>query len=463
MKTVLLGMGLFSHYSDILRSPLAKVLAEHYKIIVLTTHLDRETAEREGFPLHPNIIYRKISVENPRLWGFSNKYIRHAFIREYDRWFITQHWYYRPTHPFAIRFLTRIGSLFPRRFPSAEFFTKLEGLLARPSGAFENIYANEAPVLLITATPGYTPLEAELIVYARKKRLQTLAININYDNAYSQAKFVRKTDFIFVWNERMKKEIAASHHYDPTTIRITGCLRFDHYFSDPQESTFKKREVFFSAKGLDPKKPLIVFTGPSPIMYPPRKEFVSALLALKEKHLLVEDPNILIRLHPHDFPEVYEPFRNIPGVRIEQAGKIRITDPKIKGQKVEMDEESLINLTETIRYADVVINYVSTMIIEASIFDKPIISIGFPEKQRVVNEYEFNKALVDSQCLRLAESPDALGTWINEYLKHPERDRENRKKVVREYVFFEDGHSWKRTSDGIDELMKYTTSHERPM
>ncbi len=453
MQTIFLGLGRLSHASDILRSPLLQALADRYRVVVLSTHLDNTTAEKERFLAHQHISYVKIKETNERFFGYSNRYFRLSLIHRYDSWLLTRHWYYRKNHPLIIRLTMQFGKILPRQIFDAELFTKLETFFAKKSPALEALIQKEKPVAMVTATPGYTTLEAELIIVARRHRIPSIAIDINYDNAYSQAKFVRRTDYISVWNNRMKKEIGDAHGYAESHIRAVGCLRFDHYAND-QKRKLLSREEFLVSKGLNPKKPLVVYVGPSPITYPPRGTFAKGFIELKEQHLLKPDPNILIRLHPHDVWEPYEPFTNIPEVRIERAGKQRVKDQLTKGQKVEMDDEDLVNLTETLRYADVVINYVSTMIIEACIFDKPVISVGYPSELAIANDYEFNKALNSTGAVTIAKSPEDLGNAINAYLANPKKDSKERHTIVNEHALFTDGKSWERTATYIYETIE---------
>lgn len=453
MTTLFIALGSLSHYSDILRSRLLDDLAHTHRIIVLTDRIGNDEAAVWHLPLHPNVSYEKIYPARASLLSFSDQYLRHPFVREFDSWHITRHWYYRPTHRFSVRAATAIGSIIPASFPAVPFITALEKILIRPSKQFRELIQREKPKILITATPGFTPFEAEMIISARRMKIETAAIDINYDNFYSKAKFCRRTDSVVVWNEKMKKEAVEFGYFKPEDVFVGGCLRFDHYFQDDSGHSLKSSEEFLRSKNLDPAKKTIVFAGPSPIMYPPRKAFAEALIGLKQKGVLEGDPNILFRLHPHDVGEPYEEFARIKNVCIERAGAQRIDDTKTKGTKVEMEEEDLKNLKETLMRADIVINFVSTMIIEASIFDKPIISIGFPEWAKAINNYEVNKALIDTGCLKVAPSPEALGAHINRYLAHPEYERAERKKVVSDYAMFTDGCSWKRIANFIKKIV----------
>ena len=189
-------------------------------------------------------------------------------------------------------------------------------------------------------------------------------------------------------------------------------------------------------------------------MYPPRQAFFESLVTLKQSGRLAGDPNILIRLHPHDRAEPYLGWERIPGLWVERAGEARLRDTETRGQKVEMGEADILNLTATLMHADVILNFASTMIIEASIFDKPVINIAFPEAEARAYEFEFNTALAESGGVRMARSAEELAGLISQYLFDPGRDRDGRERLVRDYVRFTDGGSFRRVARVIDELIQ---------
>jgi CDP-glycerol glycerophosphotransferase (TagB/SpsB family) len=457
MKNIFIVLGRISHHSDILRNKLFQELLKKYQITIISEYLDEQRVNIENLPVNKNLLYVKYKPVYGGLLLFFNQYLRHAFVRKYDNWVVTRSWFYRKTHPFRIRLLTVLGGLIPKNLFSANFFTRLEMFLINPSSNFRSLIEKYKPLAIVTATPGHTPLEAEIIICAKIFKIPSIAININYDNPYVWAKFQRKTDYLFVWNKIMEKQMIEYGGYSKDSIFIAGCLRFDHYFNDIKENKLKTKKSFLISKNLNPNKKTILFATPSPISYPERQEFVKQLIELKTAGKLLDDPNILIRLHPHDVWQIYEKFIGLKNIHIERAGHQRIADNATKGQKVEMEEEDLINLTETMLYSDIVINFVSTLSIEASIFNKPIINIGFPPARAINNKYEFNEALVKIGNLKIANNIGELNILINKMLGK-NFNEENHKEIVKNYVFFTDGLTWKRTSDFIENIINKNSS-----
>lgn len=450
MPTIFLALGQFSHYSDVLRGRLIGELARRFRIVVLSPVIDEAAAERDGHLKHGNIRYEKSAVAQPRFWMLSDKYLRVPLVRSFDHLTYIRYFYERPHH-WTRKLLMRLRRLFPHSFFTTDRITRWEVSHAPLNPRFLELAARERPALLVTATPGFTAFEAECITAAKRLGIRTAAVSINYDNLTSNGKMIRKTDDLAVWNSIMEREALELHHYPRERLAIVGCLRFDHYFTDPADPRFPTRESFLLSKGLDPAKRTVVFAGPTPSNYPPRKDFVAALVRLRESGAIAGRPNILVRVHPIDPFEQYAEFMNMPGVHIERAGRQTMPDSS-GGQKIEMNEADLANLTATLKYADVVLNFASTVIMEAAIFDRPVINLGFPSYRLIAYEYEYNKGLLDTGAVRLVKSPVELAEQVNNYLAHPELDREQRAELVRTYIPFTDGRTWQRAADFITKI-----------
>jgi len=438
MKTVFVALAQHNHYSDVLRGKFLPALAEHFRVVVITPGIDVASVRRDGYFEHPNVTYERLPLAYPRFWNVMDKFIRVPLNREFDHLVYMRFFYQRP-HWWPRKVLMRMRVLFPRGLFSIDRIARFELAWIRPPGAFLKLVEEYHPSVLITATPGFKPFEAEVIMSAKKLGLATFAIDINYDNLTSNGKMMRKTDFLAVWNERMKEEAKTLHRYRDDQLFVAGSLRFDHYFTDRVEPSFPTREEFLRSKGLDPGKKTIVWAGPTPSNYPPRKEFMTDLIRLKEHGAIDGDPNILVRIHPNDRIDFYREFSDRAGIHIERASR------ETKDGKVEMDEGDAMNLTATLLYADVVLNFASTVAFEAWLFDRPVINVAFPDWRGIVYGYEYNKYIVATRAVRLAESPDDLARLVNQYLREPALDRVERAHGVEQFSPFTDGETWRRT------------------
>ena len=142
-----------------------------------------------------------------------------------------------------------------------------------------------------------------------------------------------------------------------------------------------------------------------------------------------------------------------PGVINFPGGKP--TDREIIKGDMEM-------MASAIYHSDVVVNYQGTTSIDVSAFDKPVVNIAFDAHEgklylkSVRRFYDFThyQPIIHSGGVRLAHSADELKKEILEYLKHPERDKKGRERLVREQTFKYDGKASERTAHTILSLLK---------
>jgi CDP-glycerol glycerophosphotransferase (TagB/SpsB family) len=110
-----------------------------------------------------------------------------------------------------------------------------------------------------------------------------------------------------------------------------------------------------------------------------------------------------------------------------------------------------------VRHADVMVNFATTVTLEAAITDTPTLLVAFSpidpqEMQRYVVELHFKmhyKALVERDLVPVAWDREQLVDWINRYLEDPSRYRAQRRAIVQEWVQFTDGRSAERLGDAI--------------
>src|SRR3989344_1404342 len=107
---------------------------------------------------------------------------------------------------------------------------------------------------MVTSTPGISASEAEMVHYAKSFKIPTLSVDMNFDHPEGMSKYLRQTDYVGVWNNRMRGQAAKYQHYPLERIGVIGCLRFDTYFNSIKEKKVRSREEFLRAKGLNPAK-----------------------------------------------------------------------------------------------------------------------------------------------------------------------------------------------------------------
>jgi CDP-glycerol glycerophosphotransferase (TagB/SpsB family) len=106
------------------------------------------------------------------------------------------------------------------------------------------------------------------------------------------------------------------------------------------------------------------------------------------------------------------------------------------------------------RHSDVVVNVASTIAIEASIFDTPVVNVSFdgeapsPFERSARRYYRFTHYvnITRHHAVRVADTPEQLLEWAGRYLQDPSLDRQGRRAVVEEQCQFLDGRSAERVA-----------------
>jgi CDP-glycerol glycerophosphotransferase (TagB/SpsB family) len=122
-----------------------------------------------------------------------------------------------------------------------------------------------------------------------------------------------------------------------------------------------------------------------------------------------------------------------------------------------MTVDDLERMAALLRLADVMVNFATTVTLEAAIVDTPTLLVAFSpidpdEMQRYVVGLHFDmhyKALVQRDLVPVAWDRAQLVSWINRYLDDPSLYRAQRASIVREWVQFTDGLSGQRLGDAI--------------
>lgn len=459
MKTVFLCVPNYIASSDLLRTKYISYLAAKYRVVILTSFLDTDKARAGGYFQSPNLAYEHRPTEHSRFWDFF-KSLRISLVNEFDYLISIRYWYRRPNYKNnwkrrVLRFLGRSFSF----FLTANFFTKLESLLLPRPKRFLELVGKYKPDLIITVTPGFDGWEAEIILAAKKLKIPTVAVNTSWDNMTMNAKHIRKTDYLIAWNEIIKKEAMTIHNYPSDRIFVSGTPRFDVYFENNIRTSEVQdingnirtsdvinidREGFLKSKGLNPAYKTIFHTTVTKA-YPFQKKYIRDLIKLREDKK-IPYVNLFIRIHPLDVYDNYKEFLNVPDLCIDSAGKY--TDGK-----VEMSYNDLLNLKYSLKYTDLNINYASTISIEACIFDKPIINIGYIDRFALAYEFNHYRPIYESGAVRLAKSDADLPGLIKLYLDNPKLDSEARQRIVVAYIQYIDGLSYKRSIDCLAKIM----------
>ncbi len=453
-KTVFLFIPHFVFSSDLLRTDFIKLLSEKFKVVVFSPiFLNNLSA---SYYKNSDIEYVYYDAERPSFWLFFTRTLRISMIREFDDLeYFKLRQLTKANLNWQRKLLRKISWFIPKRFLTADFFTKLEELFSLKSSKFFDYVKKYSPELILTCTPGFSAMEAEIIVLSKKINIKTVAINSSWDNYISNATQFRKTDYLFCWNPVMKREAIKIHKYEPENVFVSGIYRFDHHFKDNSKDISK--EDFLIKKGLDPKLKTILLCTLPPNTYPPQYGIWKRIVEMRNEGKFSQDVNIFFRLHPNDFIEKYKYFIGIKNVHIDLAGK-PMSRLAGSGHKIEMDDSDLDNLRYSLKYTDVNLNFRSSLTLEAAIYKKPIINLAL---EGYANRYNVDWYKPIVKDIKFVESEKELINAINFCLKNENSDSFDYSDIIKNYVGFLDGGSSKRSVCFVDDIVKKNREKNR--
>jgi len=341
-----------------------------------------------------------------------------------------------------------------------------------PAGPGE-VLRDFKPNVVITVTMGQYLPELYIMRQAKKAGIPLATAVLSWDN---DAKFGMAgvvPDLLITWSERLRKEMILCHDLDPQTVVTAGVPHFDLY---AHRDRLLDREAFCRQMGLDPdpNRKIIMFATKAPQNFPYNADIIELFENAIQDNALTYPAQLLVRLHPQHFRKGYQPMAQdyldeLMG-RYQAASKrsphIVLNNPEILSEKLDMDrsKEDMIELANILQHSDVVINPFSTLNVESSIFDVPVINIAFDGKGSTEQKHEaqrsiavdeahaHNQRMLATGCTRVAHSMKELLDLINTYLEDPSLDREGRQKLAEQECGKIDGCAGKRIANHILEM-----------
>ncbi|GEM_PF-367866 len=319
---------------------------------------------------------------------------------------------------------------------------------------------------LVVAPDIVFPLDRIFLRAAKYKGYYVVGLTRSWDNLTSKGVIQVLPDKLILHTQRMKKQAVELVGMPEDDIYVSGPPDYDKYFK-PVSIT---KEEFCKQLGVDPKRRLILFapfydefTGSAIVM------MKGLATAIKEGRL-PDDVQFVVRYRPAT-PE-------IPQEKLELDNHFTITKPcslyfKVKNRTQaptkdwEFSPEDVDLLVHSIQFSDVMINTFSTITIDSAAADKPTIGVRFdadptcrPQNSvlKIPDAHDHYRELELTGGVRLAYNMTELVHAINDYLLHPETDKEGRARIRKEQIGFTDGLNGKRSADFIRAILSERTN-----
>jgi hypothetical protein len=159
------------------------------------------------------------------------------------------------------------------------------------------------------------PREMMLMEAARKMGLPTVVMIRSRDNLASKIQHIPDAEAYCVWAE-VTRDFLLYMYSDipPERIYVTGSPQFDHHL-DP--ACRLSRDEFFAKIGLDPQRPLVVYTCATPELIEHEINITQHLADAVRDGKLARNAQLLVRGHPRGFGSSYPLLRQTyPGAAV---------------------------------------------------------------------------------------------------------------------------------------------------
>ncbi|MEK6220660.1 MAG: hypothetical protein N2D54_00235, partial [Chloroflexota bacterium] len=240
------------------------------------------------------------------------------------------------------------------------------------------------PDMVIASTPGWR-LDRFLLREAASLGIPTTTVIVGWDNSSSYSLPGADMDWATCWSELQKEEMVKGSDWQPERIFVGGIPSYDGYFTKRWQMS---KPDYYKLHGLDEKRKLISYAC-SFITFSPNIQNIQALAELVSGDQLSEPAQLLVRLHPNHFMDVPRFAEEREQVRALAAGLpyVHVVEPvALGGELGHYSGEDMPEKTSMMAYSDVFVTVYSTMVVEASVHDSPVVSacidspVGWPGK-----------------------------------------------------------------------------------
>lgn len=293
---------------------------------------------------------------------------------------------------------------------------------------------------LVFATDIYNEHDVQLMREARSRKIPIVGMVRSWDNITSHGLNRIVPDKLITNTPKIKEEAIRYCDIKEEDIFVGGIPHYDRYVSQKRIS----KEDLFKSLNLDPNKKTVFFAPPANI-YTKNNPISNRIIKEIGK---LEDVQLIIRLYV--VGEV-----DLGGIK-PIPNKIAIDAPPQHLNFVDADlaPKQDEHLADLLQHSDVVAAFASTLAIDAAVFGKPIVFVGFDASERpywksLRQYYDFDhqQYILKTGGVKLAENMTEFVKYVKDYLDNPNLDLENRKKISELFCWKLDGKSSERVGN----------------
>ena len=358
--------------------------------------------QKNNFGIRDNFNSNKTKAKNPR--GYTTR-----FIYKVTTWLHSESWILR--------------------------FNKGQQLSFKknPLGKLFHNQLKEDKIDILFFTHQRPPFIAPLIYQAEKLKIKTASFIFSWDNLASKGRMAGNFDYYLVWSNLMQSDLLYFYQsVKPHQIEVVGTPQFEPYVLKRYATN---KEDFYKRYGLDAALPIILFTcnDSSSKNDPFYLELLADYIAANKIKA-----NLIVRTSPADEPKRFlylqekYPFIkwNVPEWTLTRENHAEPWTQRVP------EFNDLVNLKSLLQFSDVIINVLSTIILDGFLFDKPSICPVFGNEEKDYDnalkylDYAHLKMVEDSKGVTIVKNESEYMETINTVLKNPNALLNNQKKFI---------------------------------
>lgn len=278
---------------------------------------------------------------------------------------------------------------------------------------------------LVFFTHQRPPFIAPLIYASKKMQIKSATFIFSWDNLASKGRMAGNFDYYLVWSELMKKELL--HFYSRISshqIEVVGTPQFEPYVMNDYQLDYKRFSSLFS---LNKPLPVVLYSCGDVSTSPNDNHYIALIAEAILSRKIEKEVHLIVRVSPAEdgsrFNHLVEKYPfiiwNYPKWNLSRSAH-----QETWSQRVPTIEDVLI-LKALLKYCHVSINMLSTMSLDAMLFDKPVINPVFGNGKNGLGDdqkfltYEHIKRVLKTEATTLVKDEKELIEAINFTLTNP--------------------------------------------
>ena len=297
------------------------------------------------------------------------------------------------------------------------------------------LFATHRPSLLVVPDVGTVALSNLLIAEAKRHGVPVASVVLSWDNPTSKGLGSASPDYAIAWNRGMKEELEKYHGFAPSRIFVGGVAHFDDYFRD---GAAVGRGEFLRALGLSSERKTLFLATASPSLFHWNVDLIKLLLEAIDGGVFAEPCQLVVRLHPVYLAKSRDgtgaELAEMEQLQAQYLGRFAMSIPEAIPQEygalLPMEDQQ--NLAAILQHSDVMVCMFSTLMLEACIFDLPVVNVAFYTFQdtqlsnTILKGFTHIKRVASYDAVRTADSEQEMLDLIHMYLADRSIDREGR-------------------------------------